>query len=127
MMLGTADILGQMSDREYLERLLFLYSEMKEAGIPGYRTEFDIIKGTLAFYDTIKKRLNNLFKKVFSYAELHFKARYNINRNLYMDAIESNIVYIEKIISDSSTNFRHKLKRGKIVDDRELLLANEAG
>lgn len=121
MILGSADILGQMSDREYLERLLFLYNEMKEAGLPGYTTEFDIIKSTWKLYETIKKRLNNSFRKVFVYAEYHFTKRYNIYNNLYMDAIEKNISYLEKIMKDSSTNFRHKLKRGNIIDNQVML------
>lgn len=127
MILGSADILGQMSDREYLERLLFLYNEMKEAGVPGYSTEYDIIKSTWKLYETIKKRLNNSFQKVYVYAEYHFTKRFNIFKNLYLEAIERNISYIEKIMKDSSTNFRHKLKRGKILDDHEVFGAQEIG
>jgi hypothetical protein len=126
MILGSADILGQMSDREYLERLLFLYNEMKEAGVQGYTTEFDIIKSTLKLYKTVKKRLNNSLNKVYSCAENHFNKRYNINKNLYIDAIEKNISYLEKIINDSTTNFRHKLKRGNFPDDCALPAAPEA-
>ena len=37
-MLGTADLLGQMSDRAYLEKLLFLYYEFKEAGVKGFES-----------------------------------------------------------------------------------------
>jgi hypothetical protein len=122
MILGSADILGQMSDREYLERLLFLYNEMKEAAVPGYTTEFDIIKSTLKLYKTIKRRLNNALNKVHSYAEDHFCKRYNITKNLYTEAIEKNIAYIEQIMNDSSTNFRHKLKRGKLPDEYDLLM-----
>jgi hypothetical protein len=126
MILGSADILGQMSDREYLERLLFLYNEMKEAGVPGYTTEFDIIKSTLKLYKTIKRRLNNSFNKVYSYAENHFNKRFNIDKNLYTDAIEKNIAYIEKIINDSTTNFRHKLKRGNFTDEYDLLTTEKS-
>ncbi len=125
MILGSADILGQMSDREYLERLLFLYFEMKEAGIPDYKTEYDIIKNTLDFYEIVKKRLNNSFKKIHEYAKEHFKKRFDIDRNLYIEAIEKNVAYVEKIINDSSTNFRHKLKRGKIIEKSDLVLAQE--
>lgn len=125
LMLGSADILGQMSDREYLERLLFLYNEMKEAGLQGYNTEFDIIKNTLAFYKTIKGKLNNSFKKVYAFAEIHFNERGSINKNLYIEAIEKNIAYIERIINDSTTNFRHKLKRGNIIKENVLSVTNE--
>ena len=31
-MLGTADLIGQMADRYYLEKLLLLYEEFSEAG-----------------------------------------------------------------------------------------------
>jgi hypothetical protein len=126
MILGSADILGQMSDREYLERLLFLYNEMKEAGLPGYTTEFDIIKSTLKLYRTVKRRLNNVLNGVYSCAEGHFYKRFNINKNLYIDAIEKNITYIEKIINDSTTNFRHKLKRGKLTDEYNQLVPKKA-
>ena len=115
--LGSADILGQMSDREYLERLLFLYNEFTEAGIPGYDTEFDIIRNTLDFYKTITKRLSVSFRSIYDYARYHFKHRIGIDKNLYIEAINRNIAYIEKIVEDSSTNFRHKLKRG---DQKEI-------
>lgn len=111
-MLGTADIIGQMSDREYLERLLFLYYEFKEAGIPGYNTEFDIIKNTLSFYEKIKKRLIKQFDDVYMYSVYHFKKRINIQKNLYITEINNNIEYLKKIIDDASSNFRKKLKRG---------------
>ncbi|MCU0822403.1 MAG: hypothetical protein MUC95_08020, partial [Spirochaetes bacterium] len=115
--LGSADILGQMSDREYLERLLFLYHEFKEAGIPGYDTEFDIIRKTLDFYELITKRLSVSFGSTYDYARCHFKERLGIDKNLFMEAVNRNIAYIEKIMEDSSTNFRHKLKRG---DQKEI-------
>ena len=115
--LGSADILGQMSDREYLERLLFLYDEFREAGIPGYETEFDIIRNTLDFYEIITKRLSVSFRSIYDYARYHFKERIGVDKNLFMEAINRNIAYIEKIIEDSSTNFRHKLKRG---DQKEI-------
>ncbi len=109
--LGTADLIGQMADRNYLEKLLFLYYEFKEASISGYNTQFDILKNTLSFYDQTKKRLDGSFKKAYTYAFYHFKERYQIPRNLYMDSIEKHIGYLKEIIMDESTNFRHKLKR----------------
>jgi hypothetical protein len=109
--LGTSDLLGQMSDRIYLEKLLFLYYEFREASLPGYNTEFDIIRKTLDFYEVVKQRLHTTFFDVFTYVRTHFLKRYNIDRNLYIDAIENNINYVKKIIQDESTNFRDKLHR----------------
>ena len=109
--LGTADLLGQMADRVYLEKLLFLYYEFREAGIPGYNTEFDIIQKTVYFYNITKARFSKELLNVQEHVKNHFNARYNIDRNLYMDSIDSNIAYINKIIDDDTTNFRNKLHR----------------
>jgi len=110
--LGSADILGQMSDRAYLEKLLFLYHEFREAGIPGYDTEFDILKKTRDFYEAIKGRLRDTYLHMFELAHHHFRQRHQINRNLYIVAVDRQMAYLDKIIADQSTNFRHKLKRG---------------
>ena len=109
--LGTSDLLGQMSDRVYLEKLLFLYYEFREASIPGYSTEFDIIRKTLDFYEVVKQRLYSTFFNIFNYAQTHFQHRFDVDRNLYIEAIENNINYVKKIIEDTSTNFRDKLHR----------------
>lgn len=111
-MMGTADLLGQMSDREYLEKLLFLYYEFKEAGIPGFTTEFDIIRKTIEFYVATVKRMKSTLRNMQRYSLYYFESRCGVRSNLYMVAINRNIKYIKKIIADESTNFRHKLKRG---------------
>lgn len=54
--LAAADLLGQMADRAYLEKLLFLYYEFREAGIGGYDSTFDILKKTAGFYASTKNR-----------------------------------------------------------------------
>ncbi len=115
--LGTADILGQMSDRAYLEKLLFLYYEFREAGISGFNTEFDLLRKTVDFYQITKKRLSESYQNIHIYSQHHFKHRHGIDANLYLEAIERQIAYLEKIIEDDTTNFRHKLKRGAWVHD----------
>jgi hypothetical protein len=110
--LGSADILGQMSDRAYLEKLLFLYHEFREAGIPGYDTEFDILKKTRDFYEAVKGRLRDTYLHVFELAHHHFRERYQIDQNLYIVAVDRQMAYLDNIIDDQNSNFRHKLKRG---------------
>lgn len=109
--LGTADLLGQMSDRAYLEKLLFLYYEFKEASIDGFDTTFDILKNTLSFYQATIDRLENQLQRSYEYALHHFRIRHSIDENLYMAAIENQMHYLGEIIDDESTNFRNKLKR----------------
>jgi hypothetical protein len=110
--LGSADLVGQMADREYLEKLLFLYYEFREAGIPGNDTEFDILRKTRGFYDLAVRRLHVTLLGTHELAKLHFRQRWGEDRNLYTVAMERQIAYLERIIADSTTNFRHKLHRG---------------
>lgn len=109
--LATADLIGQMSDRAYLEKLLFLYYEFSEAGLDGFDTSFDILRKTLLFYESTMDRLENTLSKSYQFAKNHFKLRYGIDENLYMSAIEKQMEYLKTIINDESTNFRNKLKR----------------
>lgn len=110
-LLGTGDLLGQMSDRAYLEKLLFLYYEFKEAGFPGYETEYDILKKTFDFYETTVGRLTHTLDGVYKYAESYFLRRHGIPGNLYMEAIARQMSYLDGIVRDDSVNFRKKLKR----------------
>ncbi len=115
LILATADLIGQMADRVYLEKLLFLYYEFKEADLHGYETEFDIIRKTLDFYEVTKDRLSRVYGKMYIYARFHFLKRYDVNENLYIEAMNKNIGYIKTIIDDNKTNFRSKLKRGNLI------------
>jgi hypothetical protein len=110
--LATADLVGQMADRIYLEKLLFLYNEFREAGMPGFDTEFDILRKTSDFYEITRKRLDESLEGIGRYAQFHFLKRYNIDENLYETAIERNMTYRNTIMSDAATNFRCKLNRG---------------
>ena len=114
-MLGTSDLLAQMSDRTYLEKLLFLYYEFKDGGIEGFDFEFDIIRKTTVFYEFMKKRLIETCGSVYTYAQSHFEKRFQLDQNLYIEAIERHMAYLYMIIDDDSTNFRHKLRRGAWV------------
>jgi hypothetical protein len=117
--MGTADLLGQMSDRAYLEKLLFLYHEFREAGIPGLETEFDILKKTVAFYAQTVRRRRESYRGVNGLVCYHFRRRFGVDRDLYEEAISRHMAYLQKILDDSSTNFRHKLKRGSWVHDEK--------
>jgi hypothetical protein len=110
-LLGAADLVAQLADRVYLEKLLFLYYEFREAGIAGYETEFDIIRRTLDFYELVRSRLEKEFGGVHHYAIAHFRERFGIDRDLYAEAIERNLEFVRAIIADEQTNFRSKLKR----------------
>jgi hypothetical protein len=85
-MLGTADLIAQMSDRCYLEKCRDrLYPEFVLGGMTVkidehgnetviYESGEDLLRKTPAFYSNeVEHRLNTLFKKVYSYEIAHFE------------------------------------------------------
>ena len=97
---GSADLMAQMADRAYLEKLLLLYEEFEEAGLPGYKSEFELLQKTEDFYKLVaRKRLAEDFDNVAAFMRPHFKERWNIDRDLYDEAISSQIHYLKAIIN----------------------------
>jgi len=116
---GSADLLGQMADRCYLEKLLLLYKEFEEAKLPGFDSELDLLQKTQTFYESVaQKRLTNDFSGIAACMRLHFKDRWNEDRDLYSEAIENNIDYLKGLIlrcRDNYTCYLKNLRRGGIV------------
>lgn len=120
---GTADIVGQMSDRTYLEKLLFLYIEFKEAHFGNYTSLHDLLRQTKSFYETTReKKLEGTFEGVYKNLEHHFRNSMGTDRNFYLESIESNIEYLSKIISMDEPDSLAMLKRGGIIDKSSGLL-----
>lgn len=110
-LMGTADLMGQMADRIYLEKLLRLYEEFQEAEVAGYADELDFFKKTKDFYEMVKERLRGEFDGVCDLVQHHFRERWGIDRNLYIEAIESNIGYLAYILKHHGKNYRNYLRR----------------
>ncbi|UCH19478.1 MAG: hypothetical protein JSU83_12870 [Deltaproteobacteria bacterium] len=110
--MGTADLLGQMADRTYLEKLPFLYHEFKEAKIESYSSVMDVFEKTPDFYVETRKRFDEELGGVNRFAIDHFKNRWNIDSDLYADAIEKNIVYLKYILKNRDKSLRSLLRRG---------------
>jgi hypothetical protein len=114
--LGSADILAQMADRTYLEKLLFLYHEFKEAEIGDYASELDLLQKTLAFYDFIAQRLKTTLDATDRFGNSHFASRWGTHANLYHVAIENQRNYLKQILEMQGSDPRDQLKRSGIVD-----------
>lgn len=114
-MLAAADLVGQMADRVYLEKLLYLYKEFEEGKVAGFTDELDLLKKTVGFFDFAKKRISDELGGVDKYLKYHFKARWQIKENLYETAMKNNLKYLNRIINDSEENIFNYLKRGGIV------------
>lgn len=110
-MLGTADLLGQMSDPVYLEKLLFLYREFKEGNVLGYENELDLLRKTIDFYQYVQNLFNTTFCGVYKYVEKYFKKRLNIEGNLYIESIDNQVNYLKRMIEELKENYRTGLRR----------------
>jgi len=105
-LLGTADMLAQMSDRCYLEKCRDrLYPEFVLGGIAMSRSDsgalkvmygsgLDILRQTPHFFaETMRTRLDGEFNGAYR----NLESLYN-GRNPYMEAIERNLEYLARVL-----------------------------
>jgi hypothetical protein len=105
-MVGTADLIGQMSDRMYLEKCReFLYREfvwgkLARETLPDgrevvrYASPDDLIVKTPGFYEHVaRERIENKFGSVHRYAGAHFEGA-----NLYQSEIDRNMGFLREVI-----------------------------
>lgn len=95
---GSADVIAQMADRYYLECLSSLFYEMQKDNNTQFSTLQEMMGNTTAFYELIKNRLQNQLGGVYHSLKHHFKKTLQTDRNIYMDQIDANIEYLNKII-----------------------------
>ena len=114
-LLNAADLMGQMAERVYLEKLLFLYHEYKEGHVGDYDSEVDLIMKTPAFMDFMNQRLSPVSDRVNRYMTAHFDSRWGIASNLYQEAIHRQKEYLEKILSIHDADPRQYLNRYGLV------------
>jgi hypothetical protein len=115
-MLATADILSQMADRTYLEKLLLLYYELDEACIDDYVDELDLLWRAKDFYlqmlDRFESRLDAFNRLVVH----HFRARWDIDQDLYQQAIRKQQAYLQTVLLQDSDDPCVRLRRSRIVE-----------
>ena len=115
---GSSDLLAQIADRQYLEKLCLLFKEFEEAGMPGFVSESELLEKTEDFYHHVaRKRLYEDFGGLCDYMRFHFRNRWGIDRDLYAEAISHNIAYLKEIMDAGGTDrglYRDFLKRGRI-------------
>jgi HD-GYP domain-containing protein (c-di-GMP phosphodiesterase class II) len=114
--LGTADLLGQMADRFYLEKLILLFHEFEEGNVPGFESEIDLLRKTANFYKTAKARFENELGNVNRFMISHFQNRWNIERNIYDESIKKNINYLKYVLKSDYKNLHDCLRR-KVSSD----------
>lgn len=116
-MLGTADLKGQMADRGYLAKLIYLYHEFREGGVTGYDSELDLLKKTPDFYQMTLKRFEERLGDVRRYMRYHFRSRWNLDEDPYKKTIEEHIAHLKHTLRYHSDNYRKHLQRGCLIPD----------
>ena len=108
--LGTADIIAQMSDRCYLEKCRdrlypeFLVGGLARRRMPDGRIEIlfssgdDLVRKTPGFYVNALKRLDQQLSGVYTYAEKHFGGQ-----NLYLEEMRKNVDYAKLVSLEPGT------------------------
>lgn len=119
---STADLTGQMADRTYLEKLLFLYLEFQEAHFGSFQNIYDLLRKTRSFYDVTRRKLDDEFGGIHFSLALHFREVFGVERNYYLESIEKNMAYLDKVTSLNEAKYLSMLKRGGIVERTEALL-----
>lgn len=110
--LGSADLIAQMADRNYLKKLPLLFLEFKEAGMAGFETPLELFENTEEFYHSVARtRLAEELDNVSSAARYHFKNRWGIDRDLYAESIKSNIKNMREITGDCVENYACMIKK----------------
>jgi hypothetical protein len=111
-MVGTADLIGQMSDRMYLEKCReFLYQEFVWGSIARetlpdgreivrYTSAEDLIYKTPGFYEYVARdRINRKLGAADRYAVAHFDGP-----NLYQEEIDANFRFLREAIERADLN-----------------------
>jgi hypothetical protein len=92
-LLGSADIIAQMSDRCYLEKCRDrLYPEFVLGKLGGFSSAEDLVLKTPRFYEGACRRLDEKLGRSYEYA-----ARYFGGANLYLDEMRKNIDYAQVV------------------------------
>jgi hypothetical protein len=113
---ATADITGQMADRKYIEKLLFLFLEFKEAQFGNYECMFDLLSKTSNFYKVTREKLDGVLDAIYSKLEYHFEDMYGVRHNFYIESIEKNMAYLERVVSQNEANLFKMLRRNGVAD-----------
>ena len=109
-MLGTADIIAQMSDRCYLEKCRDrLFGEFVLGGLAGrklasrrslpfFTSGDELVHKTPGFYENASRRLDLQLARAYEYAGRHFGGQ-----NLYLDEIHKNISHARRVAETPGT------------------------
>jgi hypothetical protein len=114
--LGVSDLIGQMSDWNYLEKLPLLFEEYQEGNVTAYDSEFELIKETPEFWKFSQRRFKHELGNVDRYLKDHFRVRWGIDRDLDREAVEVNMSRLNYILKYFPSDYRRFLCRHNLPE-----------
>jgi HD-GYP domain-containing protein (c-di-GMP phosphodiesterase class II) len=114
-MLAAAALMSRMADRSYLEESLFPYQEYGQTEIMRPEASIELLKEIISFYQLSKRRLYTELGGIHRYARLHFKIFWNVDRNLYTEAVQKNIVYLTSLYEAHKKQYRIHRTKDEVV------------
>lgn len=121
--LATADIVAQMADDIYLEKLPLLFLEFTEGGITDFSSEYDLFLKTMGFYSFMRSKMENRLSNVIKYMAPHFRERHGVERDFYSEAIERNMSYLMTILEKHGEEYAKALRRRLDRDEFPITVA----
>jgi hypothetical protein len=94
--LGTAYFIERLTDKHYLKNFMQLYDEFANPVSEEFKNEINNVKAV--------EFSENLRVKLVDYARFHFKHRYQIDRDLFTENIDENILTIKRLLDNNDIN-----------------------
>ena len=110
-MTAAADLIAQLSDQVYLEKLLLLYQEDRESNARRYRSEVATLRKAVEFQKVFERYLAQILPQHERFLRLHFQTRWNIGENLYQKAISRQHAYLSTVLNASGASVLKHLRR----------------
>ena len=112
-LLATADLLGQLADRNYLEKLSCLFEEFKEGRVPGACSLDEMYQNTVSFFDYADLRMETDLDNYKKYMMNYFVNVKHVSIDLYQKTIKSNKKHLQLVLEKYDSNYVHYFKRNK--------------
>jgi hypothetical protein len=103
-----------------MEKLVYLFEEFKEGGVPGFEVEYDIIRKTVDFYGSMKIRFVETLSDVRAYARYHFRKDSPSIIIFTKRPLSGTSPYLHGILRDGNPDFVKNYGAGTARDGSDL-------
>ena len=110
-MLSVADLIAQLSNATYLERLSRLYGEDRDSQAPRYKDLLECYQRAITFDKQARLRLQHHLEQADAFLAKHFTARWQVPINLYKVSMDRQIQFLTQAMAHNGFEPRRHLRR----------------